>query len=155
MLTAWRIVREKYSATAFSGEGASKVGGRWNSRGVSMVYTSANKSLAALETLVHIEPTLPFRYQAFQLEFAQALVERLAESVLPRDWQSEPPPMSTRFIGDRWVREARSAVLAVPSILIAEEWNYLLNPAHSDFKNINMGKPGHFAFDPRLLTKKR
>jgi RES domain-containing protein len=155
MPTAWRIVREKYTATAFSGEGASKTGGRWNSRGVSMVYTSASKSLAALEILVHVEPTLPFRYQVFRVDFEESALEIHSQTGLPKDWQSEPPPLSTRFIGDMWTREARSAVLAVPSILVTDEWNYLFNPGHPDFRKINIGKPVDFAFDPRLINKKR
>jgi len=64
----------------------------------------------------------------------------------------QPPPAATRTIGDTWAREKRSAILAVPSVIIPEELNYLLNPAHPDFRKIAIGKPAPFSFDLRLLT---
>jgi len=152
MPEAWRIVKAKHAATAFSGEGAAKTGGRWNSRGVPVVYASSTKSLAALETLVHLNPPVPFKYVAFRLQFDAALVEDVPLNRLPADWRVEPPPPSTKAIGDAWAREVRSAVLALPSVIVPGELNYLLNPAHPAFKKISIGKPERFAFDPRLLT---
>jgi len=151
MRQAWRIVKEKYAATSFSGEGASRTGGRWNSRGVWVVDTSGTKSLAALETLVHLNPPVLFRYVTIRIEFDDALVEMFAPAHLPPDWQEEPPPPSTREIGDLWVKESRSAVLELPSVIVPGEHNYLLNPAHRDFRKISIAKPEPFAFDPRLL----
>ena len=148
---AWRIVKEKHAPTAFSGEGAAKTGGRWNSRGVAVVYTSSTKSLATLESLVHLNPPVLFKHVAMDVEFDDALVEIFPVKNLPADWRTEPPPPSTQAIGDTWVREARSAVLALPSV-ISGEANYLLNPAHPDFKKITISKPEPFVFDPRLLT---
>ena len=152
MPQAWRIVKEKHAATAFSGKGAAAHGGRWNSRGVPVVYTSNTKSLAALETLVHLNPPVPFKYVAIRIQFDDALVEIVRAKALPPDWQTEPPPPSTKAMGDAWARAARSAVLALPSVIIPGELNYLLNPAHPDFKTISLGKPEPFAFDPRLLA---
>ena len=152
MPEAWRIVKEKHAATAFAGEGAAKSGGRWNSRGVLVVYTSSTKSLAALETLVHLNPPVPFKYVVFRLQFDDALIENVPLNRLPAHWRVEPPSPSTRAIGDAWVREMRSAVLPLPSVIIPGELNCLLNPAHPAFKNISIGKPERFAFDPRLLT---
>ncbi|MBC8096869.1 MAG: RES family NAD+ phosphorylase [Akkermansiaceae bacterium] len=152
MPEAWRIVKAKHAATAFSGKGAADNGGRWNSRGVAVVYASSTKSLAVLESLVHLNPPVRFKFVAFRLEFDDALVEPLSLKKLPPDWQNEPPPPSTQQIGDRWVREVRSAVLALPSVIISGEVNYLLHPAHADFKKITIGKPEPFAFDPRLIT---
>ncbi len=151
MTRAWRIVREDHGYTAFDGEGAWRFGGRWNSRGTRTVYTSATLSLAALETLVHLNPPVAFKYVAIPIEFDEALVETFATSDLPADWNEEPPPPSTAEIGDRWVKESRSAVLELPSVIIPAEPNYLLNPAHSDFKRIRIGKPTPFSFDPRLI----
>ena len=151
MPEAWRIVKAKHATTAFSGEGAAKTGGRWNSRGVPAFYASSTQSLAALETLVHLNPPVSIRYAAFRIQFDDARIEEVLLTSLPADWQVEPPPPSTQAMGDVWVREARSAVLEVPSILIPAESNYLLNPAHPDFKHITIGKPVPFAFDPRLL----
>ena len=151
MTRAWRIVREDHRSAAFDGEGAWLFGGRWNSRGTRMVYTSITLSLAALETLVHLNPPVAYKYVAIPIEFDEALVETVAAMDLPADWNEEPPPPSTAEIGDRWVRESRSAVLKLPSVIISAELNYLLNPGHSDFKRIRIGKPMPFSFDPRLI----
>lgn len=152
MQEAWRIVKEKHVATAFSGEGAAKTGGRRNSRGVAVVYTSASRSLAGLETLVHLIPPLMFHYKVIRIEFTDDMVEQTKKAALPSDWQVEPPPPSTKQVGDAWARSSRSAILVVPSVIIPDEINYLLNPAHADFKKIAIGKPTDFAFDPRLLA---
>lgn len=148
-LQAWRIVKEKHAATAFSGEGARLFGGRWNSPGVSLVYTSSTQALAALESLVHLNPPVLFKYVAIPLEFDSALVER--PPALPATWAEQPAPPSTQALGDQWARESRSAVLQLPSVIIPLESNYLLNPAHPDFRKIVIGKPVPFAFDPRLV----
>jgi RES domain-containing protein len=150
MPEAWRIVRAEHAAGAFSGEGAAKTGGRWNSRGVAVVYTSATRSLAALETLVHLNPPMSFKYRIIRIEFAGELVRHLRPA-LPSDWRTSPAPDSTRKLGDAWVREAHSAILAVPSIIIPDETNFVLNPAHPDFKRIRLGRPTDFVFDSRLL----
>jgi RES domain-containing protein len=152
MPQAWRIVKKKHAADAFSGKGAANSGGRWNSRGVPVVYTSISKSLAALENLVHLNPPVIFKYVAIPIQFDDALIEQFLPKKLPPDWWVEPPSLSSQGIGDVWVREARSAVLAVPSVIISGELNLVLNPAHPDFKQIIIGKPEPFAFDPRLLT---
>jgi len=144
MLEAWRMVKEKHVATAFSGEGAAKTGGRWNSRGVAVVYASATRSLAALETLVHLNPQMMFRYKIIRIEFDEGLVEWLALATLPSDWAMEPPPLSTRQRGDEWARALRSAILAVPSAIIPGETNYALNPSHPDFRKIAIGQAGVF-----------
>jgi RES domain-containing protein len=148
-LQAWRIVKTKHAATAFSGEGARLFGGRWNSAGVSLVYTSSTQALAALESLVHLNPPVIFKYAAIPLEFEAELVEKV--TALPPGWANSPAPPSTRALGDLWAKEARSAVLELPSAIIPGESNFLLNPAHPDFKKIVIGKPVPFSFDPRLL----
>jgi RES domain-containing protein len=150
-LEAWRLAKAKRVAAAFSGEGAAKTGGRWNSRGVAVVYTSATRALAALETLVHLNPPALFDYRIIRLEFDEAWVERLPWAELPFDWKTEPPPLSTRRLGDNWARSLRSALLAVPSVLIPDETHYVVNPAHPDFRKIAIGKPAPFTFDPRIL----
>ena len=149
MKQAWRMVKEKHAATAFLGEGAWLYGGRWNSAGTRVVYTSGSQALAALESLVHLNPPVIFKYLAIPIEFDDPLVEKVA--ALPADWTEEPPPPATKAIGDLWVKEARSAVLELPSVIILGEPNYLLTPAHPDFQKIIIGKPQPFSFDPRLL----
>jgi RES domain-containing protein len=149
MNQTWRIVKEKHAATAFSGDGARLNGGRWNSVGTSVVYTSGSIALAALESLVHLNPPVIFKYVAILIEFDRALVEEVA--ALPADWREEPPPLATKEIGDIWIQDARSAVLRLPSVIIPNEPNYLLNPAHPDFKRIFIGRAEPFSFDPRLV----
>ena len=148
---AWRIVKERHAGTAFSGEGAYRYGGRWNSAGVRVVYTSGTKSLAALETLVHLNPPVAFHYKVFRVEFEVGLIEKVPAATLPIGWSDEPPPPATQAIGDLWVRQARSAVLELPSVIIPGESNCLLNPLHRDFPQIKIGQPERFAFDPRLF----
>jgi RES domain-containing protein len=151
MPQAWRIVKAKHASTAFDGEGAKLNGGRWNSAGVRVVYVSFSKSLAALETLVHLKLPVTSKYLAIPVEFDNALVELFLPKNLPTGWNIEPPPPVTQEIGDRWVKEHRSAILALPSV-ITRESNYLINPAHPDFKRISTGSPEPFTFDPRLLS---
>ena len=152
-LTGWRIVPEDQAATALDGEGARLYGGRWNSVGVAMVYASEHKSLAALEVRVHINTTRKLkRYKCFTFAFDEKLMKVFPVGSLPRDWQQEPPPPSLQQFGDAWVRAADSPILAVPSVIIPNERNYLLNPKHPEFAKIKVGKSEDFAFDPRLLT---
>jgi RES domain-containing protein len=151
MRQAFRIVRETYAATAFTGEGAALTGGRWNSPGARVVYTSASASLAALETLVHLNPALRFNYLIFPTEFDDRLVEKVPPASLPAGWRDEPPPPATKRLGDVWVKQARSAVLELPSVIIPGESNFLLNTSHPDFKSITLGKAEMFSFDQRLL----
>ena len=147
MPDAWHLVRVKHASTAFSGEAAAKTSGRWNSLGVPVVYTSASKSLAALETLVHLNPPVLLNYKVFRIHFEKNLVERVKLSSLPPDWRAEPPPSSTKALVDRWVREARTPVLALPSVIIPDELNFLFNPVHPAFKKCSIGPPEDFAFD--------
>lgn len=152
MAIGWRIVPENRASDAFLGEGARLFGGRWNSPGVAVVYGSQHKSLAALEQLVHFNPIRPNRFKVFQFQFSDSLIENVSLRNLPKDWRQEPPPPSAQQFGNVWARELRSAVLAIPSIIIPDELNYLLNPAHPDFKKITIGNPGDFSFDARLLS---
>jgi RES domain-containing protein len=90
-------------------------------------------------------------YLIFPIEFDEALVEKLPPASLPAGWRDEPPPPSTKRLGDAWVKQARSAALELPSVIIPGESNFLLNTSHPDFKNITMGKPRTFSFDSRLV----
>ena len=151
MRQAWRIFKARHEGTAFDGEGAGVYGGRWNSPGTRLVYSSATLSLAALENLVHLNPPVAFKWVAIPVSFEERLVEVMSIAGLPVDWTEEPPPPSTMEVGDQWVKQARSAVLEIPSVIVRSESNFLLNPAHPDFKKVVIGKSVPFAFDPRLL----
>jgi RES domain-containing protein len=147
------MVQSKYSGDAFTGEGARRYGGRWNHKGVPMVYTSGSVSLAALEMLVHIEEyKLLERYVCILLEFDDSLCAKIGLSKLPSDWRSVPAPYSTKEIGSEWIRQMSSVVLIVPSVVVPVEYNFLINPFHPDFNKVSIGKPQSFHFDPRLVN---
>lgn len=154
MIRAWRIVPELHGAGAFSGEGAGTYGGRWNSRGRLAVYTSGTLSLAALETLVHLNPPIALPYLVYPVEFDAKLVHRPDPASLPSGWRSSPVPAVIQRVGDQWLEKMISVVLAVPSAIIPQETNYILNPAHRDFRKIRIMKPDRFVFDSRLLPTK-
>ncbi len=150
--TGWRIVPEHQSAAAFNGEGARLYGGRWNSAGVPMVYASEHLSLAAFEVRVHIDRTrMRNLYKCFAFQFEERLMEAFPMGALPKDWMQEPPPPSLQALGDKWVKSGRSVILAVPSVVIRGELNFLINPKHSDFAKLKIEKPTDFAFDQRLF----
>lgn len=152
MAAAWRIARARRVATAFYGEGARLYGGRWSSPGVRVVYASEHQSTAALETLVHALPAGEGeRYKAFHVEWPDELTERFPLRNLPRDWRASPPSRVTMQVGDRWIREQRSAALALPSAIAPADTNFLLNPEHPDFAKVRIGAPAAFEFDSRLL----
>lgn len=153
MPMAWRIVNERYASSAFSGQGSVERGGRWNSPGRPIVYTSWAASLAVLENLVRSKRLLKSTFVIFEVNFDQTLVKTISVKNLPKDWRSEPRSRSTLSVGDAWLDKSEYAVLEVPSVIMPHESNYLLNPRHPEFKKIAIGKPKPFAFDPRLLEK--
>lgn len=152
MTTAWRIVKKRHAATAFDGEGARLYGGRWSSPGTAVVYTSETRALAVLEVLVGIRSTGPVgAYVLIPASFGDALVTRIEHENLPEDWRESPPPPSTQRIGDDWISGQTSVVLRVPSVLLPDEFNYLINPADPDFPRLEVGDPQELSLDPRLL----
>jgi RES domain-containing protein len=152
MPSGWRI--DKPRRNAFSGEGAKRFGGRWNSPGVAVVYLSEHQSLAALEIFVHLQPLVPHdKYLAYFVEWDEAQMETLSPKKLPLDWRASPPSSATMQLGDQWVAEKRSAVLAVPSAIVPAERNFLLNPAHPKFGQLRLHKPVGFTFDNRLVGR--
>jgi RES domain-containing protein len=153
VLSAWRLTRTRHLATAWDGEGARLAGGRWNSVGVRAVYASGSLSLALVEILVHLPSGVLPAYSAVPVELDEAVVEMLDPSALPASWMAHPPPREAQAVGDRWVEEGRSAALRVPSVIVPSEFNYVLNPAHADFRKIRIGAAVPFPFDARLATR--
>lgn len=148
----WRICRRRYAAEAASGTGARLYGGRWNSRGVSVVYASTSLALAAVETFVNLEPNqAPSDLVSIEGDIpAAAAVGRLEITALPRRWR-ESRDESLRPFGDDWIRGGESVALLVPSAAIHGEWNVLLNPVHPDFLKIGFKPPQPFHFDARMF----
>ena len=152
MIRVWRIVKTRFSADAFSGEGARLYGGRWNSPGAAMVYTAGSTSLATLELLVHLNTSVFPPFSICPVDFDDPLVEILDPSTLPLNWRESPPPTSIQTIGDDWIARGSSVVLRVPSAVIETENNYLINPAHRDFKKLVIGNMEVFKLDPGLIS---
>ncbi len=149
---AYRITQGKYAKTAFDGEGARLYGGRWNSVGTPIVYVASSLSLATLELLVHLEDyaLLEDRYVSIPVSFSERWVEEIAMESLPPGWNRPSLDTPAQELGDRWIAEARSMALRVPSAVTPGEHNYLLNPRHPDFAKVTIGDATPFALDPRL-----
>ena len=151
MPTVWRIVKRTRAATAFDGKGAHRFGGRWNSPGRRAVYVSSSKALATLELLVHLDVARLPRLVAFAFDLDDELVEQLALDRLPRGWWKGRHLAVTRRLGDDWLASGRALALAVPSAIVPEESNYLLNPEHPAFARLRFGRPMPVLLDPRLF----
>jgi len=151
-MKVWRICRERFAADAFSGEGARRFGGRWNSHGVPMVYCSSSLALAAIELFVHLEPNL----QPDDLVSISATLpavepsQQLALDKLPKEWWTDDfEPL--RKLGDAWIREKTSLAMLVPSAPLHSEWNVLVNPLHSAIAQIKVAPPRPFHFDAHMF----
>jgi RES domain-containing protein len=147
---AYRIAKARHARTAFSGEGARLAGGRWNLPGETVVYASATLALAAIETFVHLgDDAVHVDFVWFRIHIPDSVrIQRCRR--LPSGWRMEPPQAGSQRYGSRWLRAGRTAVLQVPSAIVATESNYLLSPVHPDFRRIRVGAPQRFAFDPRM-----
>jgi len=150
----WRITKARYAADAFSGVGARRYGGRWNTPGVPMVYASSSLALAAIELFVHLEPNL----QPDDLVAIAATLpggepaRRISQDELPLNWWNRDFA-SLRAIGDAWIREKPSLAIEVPSAALREEWNVLVNPAHPRAADIQIKEPEPFHFDARMFRR--
>ena len=148
----WRICRRRYAVEAASGEGARLYGGRWNSRGVRVVYASTSLALAAVETFVNLEPNLrPRDLVSIEGEIPEALqIGRVDLKALPVRWYQSRDESLRRF-GDEWIGAGRTVALLVPSAAIRGEWNVLLNPAHAEFSKVMFHEPESFDFNARMF----
>lgn len=149
-MQVWRLSAQKYEKTAFSGIGAARNPGRWNMREGHVVYCSENLGVAMIERLVYIldEPKTPYVY--FEVNLPDELVSFLDEADLPSNWNEYPHPETTQHIGHSWLTNKVSAALRVPSVVVPEAFNYLLNPDHEDFTKITWAKPKLLTHDKRL-----
>jgi len=147
----FRITRSEYQ-NDLSGIGAYRFGGRWNSAGNSMLYTSSRRSLAMLEILVHWQrPTPPPDYVVVVL----FVPDTLASTHIPytsHDWQMEQ--QWSKDTGDSWLNEKKTLLMRVPSVIVPSEWNYLINADHPDAKSIKVIHIEPFQFDNRLFSSK-
>jgi len=141
-IKAWRVFHKDYVDDPISGKGASQVGGRWNSRGIPVVYSSASLALAQLEHgLDPDDESLLRMYLQVIFEFDEKLVKHLDRDDLPADWNTTRPSSAAKMIGDAWYKDQDSAVLCVPSAIDPDDCNYVINPYHPDFTRISVSEP--------------
>jgi len=156
-LTIFRLGKYAHRAELFSGQGGLYASGRWTPRGRPIVYTSATISLAVLEYTVNYRRRgwVPATVLGRVTIPATVRVETVAVDDLPPKWFAADPPPQLRGIGWDWFERGESAVLKAPSAIVIEEWNYLLNPLHADFKSFTCSQPEPFGFDRRLARAKK
>ena len=145
----WRISNH----LSLAGDGGMRASGRWHTRGHRVVYCSENPAAALLEIVVHFEielRDLPTRYRLLKIRAPENLVvEQVPPEHLPADWTEQTA--MTRSRGDRWLDANNSALLRVPSVVVPETFNVLLNPAHQDARGVVVVQETEHAIDPRLV----
>ncbi len=156
-MLVWRVTRKAHAEQPLSGEGAQRYGGRWNHIGVGVVYTSQSLSLAVLEYLVNLPIIdLPDDLVSIQIELPDDLPRaEIAVKDLPDNWRSFPAIEELKDIGTNWARQASVPILIVPSVVIPNEFNYLINPTRPLSLGIKIVSADPFALDPRLYRTRK
>lgn len=150
-LRAWRIADHRHAI--YDGTGAMLWGGRWNSPGHAVIYASASYACALLERLVHAGiGSIPRNQHVIIIDIPAIDIEEIATADVP-GWDL-PDGSASRACGDEWIREKRTAILVVPSVVARMECNVLINPAHPDFGKITYTRPEPVVWDKRLLYRK-
>ena len=157
-MVVYRIERIKYLKTTLTGIGASMSNGfRWNSFNTKIIYTADSRALATLEVSVHLDinEDLPTDRYYVEIEIPKEItIHEVKVEDLPENWNSNPPTLITQTIGDDFVFQNESAVFKVPSSIVLQEFNYLINPNHPDAKKMKVIGKTPMNFDQRLKMKK-
>ena len=155
MTKVYRILRRIYAKKPLDGEGSFRFGGRWSSPGTRVAYLAEHLSLAMIEYFVHIDPeSLPKDLVLVTAQVPDTISRSsISPKRLPANWRSNPAPPSLANIGDTFVREARTAILMVPSALAPAESNWLINPAHPHAAKITVQAAQKFRYDPRFFNE--
>ena len=150
----YRVFDRAYRASALTGEGAARAGGRWNSTGVEVVNASESLALALLEMMANARRKIPPGkvYMTVDIPYDVRVKSVRAQDLPPRKTVA-PAPRRLAEIGDDWIRRKRTLALLVPSAIVPIEHNVLLNPAHPDFKRLVIGSPQRIAVDSRLQVR--
>lgn len=154
----WRIATDSatYKAEDLAGEGAKRSGGRWNVPGTPLVYTSTSRALACLETIVHIAggaTALPLNRYLVQVDVPVALWKKAAalDPAKLVGWDALPASKTSIDWGTAWVRSNSQLLLLVPSVVVPDEMNVLVNPLHADAGKLRARKVRRWLYDPRAL----
>jgi len=149
-ITIWRLVKEKHIDDAFSGLSAKYYGGRWNSRGESIVYASSSLSLASLELMIHTYKEKLAKFVAIEARFPARLpIHSIDITSLPERWEDNFA--ETKKIGDEWLDSKKACILSVPSVVLPRERNFLINPKHPDFDKIVVVSKEYVNLDERFI----
>ena len=151
-MRVFRIAKARYIMD-LSGAGARLNGGRWNHTGISIIYTSLSRALATVEYLVHVpRAILPRNLSIATVEIPDGIVpDGVKTADLPGNWRQYPPPPDLAEIGSNWALSNRSLLLQVPSVVVAHEYNILINPAHPDMRRVNIADVQPYVLDERLI----
>lgn len=153
-MIVYRLSRGKFK-NDLSGRGAELAGGRWNSKGIAILYTSESIALCTVEIAVHMPlGIVPADYHLIQIEVPDdASIQELKLEDLPPNWKSFPHANSTQEMGDAFVLDSEYLLLKVPSATVQGTYNYLLNPRHKNFRDVGITQTTPFEFDKRLFVK--
>jgi len=151
-MRVFRLTRKKYYSI-LSGFGASVSGGRWNSKGVEIIYSAESRALAMAEVAVHLSVgNLPSDFLMSEIEIPKSITNKLLKlNDLPEGWENFPMNKTTQKIGDRFIYSKSACVLQVPSAVVRGDFNFLINPYHPDFEKIKLVQSVEFPFDSRLI----
>jgi len=149
----YRLTKKPYK-NELSGKGAELYGGRWNSKGYKLIYTGESRALCTIEIAVHVPLGItPKNYYLQSIKIPKVKVIEISLDELDENWRNFPHEISTKWIGDRFVDENKFLLLKVPSAVIHDEYNYLINPKHKQFSNVELVKLEEFKFNQRLFSK--
>lgn len=159
-VVAWRIAQDTkdYSADDLGGKGAEITGGRWNHVGTPLVYASSSRSLACLETIVHLNAGgLPFNRYLVEVTIPDAewaAATAITDKTAPVGWDAEPASKTSMDLGTEWCRTTATLLLLVPSVVVPEEHNILINPRHPAISRLSARKVRKWQYDPRLTVRR-
>ena len=153
-MIVYRLAKEKY-CNDLSGKGAELSGGRWNSKGSVIIYTSASRALCTAEIAVHIPiGIIPGNYFLAEIEIQDDItMEEVSVLQLPAKWNQFPHSHETQKIGDQFIASNKTLLLKVPSAVVQGDFNYLINPQHADFSKVKIRNTESFSFDERLFRR--
>ncbi|MET3228518.1 UNVERIFIED_ORG: RES domain-containing protein [Burkholderia sp. 1263] len=156
-MMVYRLAKEKpghHLADDISGNGAALAGGRWNPRGMRVLYTCCHASTSVLDALVHMAGLLPAGgYFLVTLDVPDAVWEAAYVPRLPPDWaELTRDPLSTVEIGRRWLEAEKHLAMQVPSVVCPTDFNLLLNPMHPEMRGVSVVSKEPFSLDPRLFV---
>ena len=154
-MIVFRLLNHNYG-TGLSGLGAEIAGGRWNSPGISMIYTSESRALCTAEVAVNLPlGNIPAGYEMISIYIPDdSVMNEIREEYLPSGWKAFPPATITQKIGDEFIIQGKFLIMKVPSAVVPGDFNYLINPRHTDFGRIEIVKKEPYEFDGRFFKGK-